>query len=265
MRTLPALEIARDNALFGLKRALAFSRRSGHGDAGALADIAVRFHALGIVALLADGNPGEFARMLALSGQADLQCRQLDLTREPRLFMASRSIPFHSALAAGDLSTAAAIAERCPDRHQEGFEYEDDYLKHRFLQRLILTPEDEAGLLALLDRWDRVAERKPPPSHALSRAIVARDARAFDNAMDEMIARRADNLKQWRKSPAYKVEDDALLGPLSVDGLAYLRLAELRKLPTQSEYDTMPSVARVKLGTPLPPPGAWQQFDPTAE
>jgi hypothetical protein len=251
-----AIEIARENAKHSLQEDLLASARISHRAPVLLCDIASRFHTLGIVAMLGDGDPLEYARLLALAGQTDAHCRSLDLSSEPRIRMVSRFLPFADALAAGDLDTARAIARLCPEAHEEGFEYEDDFLRYRFMHLLLTASDNESVLSRLLNRWKEVAEGNPSPHWALSRAILSRDPIAFEAAMADVLAARRENRAKWRKTPNYRVELDATEGSLFVLGLAYLRLADLRDMPTLDEYEGMPSMARVRLGTP-PPPGAW--------
>jgi hypothetical protein len=259
-----AIEIARDNALFRLEKGFSASVAAGHRNAAALIAVAESFHTLAIVALLADANTTQFAHLLALSGQVDLHCRTLDLSAEPRAHMASRAMHFADAIAAGDLDTAAGIATRCPVHHQDGYEYEEDYLKHRILQHWVLAPEDTRSLRALLDRLEQVTEGRPPPQHGLVHALLDRDAQAFDNAMGDFVARRNANLKVWRKTASYRVEAEATEGNLSTLGFAFLRMAELRGLATARDYDGMPSIGRVAPGAKLPPAGTWRSFDPAS-
>jgi hypothetical protein len=256
MTSPSGLEIARENASFELEQALAASAQKGHRDGELIAHAADRYHLLGIVALLTDADPKEYARLLALAGQADVACRSLGATLEPETRMASRSGPFEDALAAGDLDTAREIARLSPDAHEPDFEYEDDYLKTRVLHVLLLEPDGDKAR-RLHARWEEVLEGQHSPSHELSRVLIERDAGGFASALAATLASSEENFAEYRKSPEYRIEFGATDGALWVEGLAYLRIAELRGLPTEEDYSGMPSIARVPVATARPAPGAW--------
>lgn len=251
------IEIARENAAYELALSLRASSAKAHRDAELLTHIALRYHTLGIVSLLADADQAKYARFLCLAGQVDVYLRGLDLSADPKHNAASREIPFADALAAGDLDGARAIARLAPAVHQEGFEYEDDFLRAKFMHLLLLAPTDQAALARTLDRWNEVAEGAPTEYHALSLSLLQRDATAFDDAVHAVLARRRGKLAEWRKTPNYRVESDATDGGLFVFGLAYLRLAEFVGIPTAADYEDMPAQARVPLGTNLPKPNSW--------
>lgn len=253
-----AIEVARANAQFSLSRSLRASAQRSDRDPTLLSEIGMRFHTLGIVALLADADRSAFARLLALSGQTELHCHGLDLSEHPRITMASRWIPLADTLAAGDLEGARRLSQLASDTCQEGYEYEDDFLRSRFLHILLLTPDDEVQLTGLLERWDQVTHGRPTSYHALSCALLARDRVAFTEAMARVLSYRRMNLLRWRKTPGYRAELDATEGSLFVLGLAYLRMADLRGIPTIEDYEAMPGLARIPLGASLPASGSWR-------
>jgi len=42
-----------------------------------------------------------------------------------------------------------------------------------------------------------------------------------------------------------------------MNGLAFLRLAEMQNMPVQRDYPTIPMFARMNLGMPMPPENSW--------
>jgi hypothetical protein len=251
------IEIARENALYELALSLRVSSGKQHGDAQLLAHIALRYHTLGIVSLLADADQDRYARCLCLAGQVDGHLRRLDLSADPTHNAASRELPFADALVAADLEGAREIARLAPDRHQEGVEYEDDFLRIKFMHQLLLAPNDQAALQSTLDRWDQVAEGAPSEYHALSLSLLRRDDSAFDEAIHAVLDRRRGKLAEWRMTPNYRLESDATDGGLFVFGLACLRLAELVGISTQPDYEGMPEPARIPLGRKPLAPNSW--------
>lgn len=256
MTSVSGLEIVRQDALFSLRKGLEASVRQDHRDASLLSQISVQYHLLAIVALLGDADQKEYVRLLALSGQTDVACRSLGAEVDPRIRMTSRSLPFEDALAAGDLDTAREIARLSPDVHDPGFEYEDDFLRVRVLQVLLLEPDGPAAS-RLLARWEEVLAGERSPFLELTRVLVERSAAELGPALAATSASRQENLAAWRKTLQYRLELDETDGAVWVQGLAYLRIAELRGLPTKAKYKGMPSAARVPLGAALPAPGAW--------
>jgi hypothetical protein len=49
-------------------------------------------------------------------------------------------------------------------------------------------------------------------------------------------------------------------GQIFVEGLAVLRIAELKGLKISGEYPLIPEISRVPLGTPLPAEDAWKRM-----
>jgi hypothetical protein len=254
-----ALEIARENASFELEQSLrVLPSRDAAGVPLLLGEIALRYHVLGIVTLLTDAVPDTFAAYLSLSGQTDAQLRSLNLSAHPKYLAGSRGVPFLDALTAGDLTSARSIAASAPTTHDPDWEYEDDFLKFRFMHVLTLDPQADDAVQPILTRWTVVLEGAASAAFDVAQAITNRDEKALDESLELLLAERRRTLEAWQATPAYREEIAATESAIYVEGLGLLRIAELRGLRADREYDMMPSIARIPLSTALPPPGAWR-------
>ena len=252
-----AIAIVRENARFELEQSLKALGNSFDADVKLLVEISVRYHLLASAFLLEDSDQRGFACLLALSGQTDLYLRGQDLSAHPRWLAASHSLPFADALAAGDLATAGAIARLAPSAWLKGHEYEDDFLQAHLQHRLLVAPDDEAALRAILTRWEAVVGSAGSAELDAARALVDRDVAALEDALHRVVHQRQTRLAAWRRRPDYRDTLDATEGAIFVPGLALLRLAELRGLEIRREYDLLPGLARVAAGGVLPGPGEW--------
>lgn len=258
--THPYLEYARANHQHALQEALS-EIAAGQPEPDAYFAAGFAWRILGLCALLEDADTRAFSACLAKSGQARLYLLQLihqGLTCPPKVQCTSKDIFFAASLAAGDLDTARAIAQLAPQRHFPDIEYEDDFLFYHFLHRALLTPEDTDRLEALIARWDQVLEGGDSAYRDVCRELLSGRPEYFKSAFASFLQERKESLREYAESFTSSKELLATEGKIFVEGLAVLRLAELRGLPTQPQYPLIPRLARVPLGTPLPPHGSWR-------
>lgn len=257
---MSALDNAREGCLFFLRARLDDVARGVFGD-GAFFTITRAYRRLALAALLADADVDQLRGLLARSGQAHvhvLTVIQRGRAIDPKYHCTSKADPFFDALTAGDLDTARSIATLSPTTHVPDVEYEDDFLRGYTLHRILLDPDDRAGIEPLLDRWNDVLEGGQDVFYDVTRALFDRDPDAFEAAFDRLIERRGEVVSAWRRMASHNPEIDATEGAVFVEALGILRLAEMLGLPTRPDYRFAPDIARIPLGLPLPPPGAWQ-------
>lgn len=255
------LEVARENSLYWLEKCLEGINQGTASQGGPYEEISYRYRVLAIVSLLLETDRKAFAHFLCKSGQAYLYLLELverGASISPESYCASHSDPFLDALAGGDIDTATAIARLSPDRHVEGIEYEDDFLRYRFLHRIVSEPENVQALRGLLDRWETVLEGVESPWREVSLALFLKSDDDFDKGMASLILHRKENLERWRKTTQYRNEIDATDGQIFVRGLGLLRIAEMRGIRTRPDYLYMPDLARIPLGSSKPESGAWR-------
>ncbi|NVI96616.1 immunity 49 family protein [Myxococcus sp. AM009] len=259
------LEVIRDDTLFSLGEALRSLRvgdaREQSGEA--YSTVALCHRRLAFCALLAQADVGRFATHLCHSGRARLQFLQLVAAghgSEPLYRCASKAFSFIDALTAGQLDLAVEIARLEAGRSDPSHEYEEDFLLHHFLHRF--TMQLHAGvaseLSGILDRWESVLQGKEDGYLMVCRALHARSALDFNQAMEGVIAERILTFKNKPRDEGPNDELRRTEGAIFMNGLALLRLAELCGLETFREYPTLPGMARVPLGGRLPPVDGWR-------
>jgi hypothetical protein len=233
---------------------------SGQPAADAFFAIGAAWRVLGICALLEEADRAAFAACLVKSGQARralLQRVQQGLVCPPKVICTSKDVFFAASLAAGDIGTARDIAGLAPQKHFEGFEYEDDFLFYHFLHHVLAAPDDTVGLRVILKRWDEVLEGGESAYRDICRELVMGDVRAFESAFMAFVRERQESLRDYARGFAANKELLATEGKVFIEGLAVLRLAELRSLPTPPQAPLIPRLARLPLRDRLPPPDAW--------
>lgn len=253
----------RENQRFQVRHALEEIRGGQGPQEVAFFSLMFGYRLLAICAMLEDADVDGFAALLAKSGFARLEFlnRAAPGQRIPEKFVCgSKNLGFSSALAAGDLGTAVAIARLSPRGHFEGVEYEDDFLFFHFLHSMVSDPKDEDTLRRILARWEEVLDGGPSSSRAVCEALLGGDGKDFDAAFEGFVGGRKKDLEIWKESLTYDAGLDATEGKIFVEGLAVLRLAEIKGVPTQREYDLVPDLARVPVGTPLPPADSWRSL-----
>jgi hypothetical protein len=257
---LSALGASRANHAYALREALAEVAR-GTATGGTYLSISRAHRRLAVGTLLADASLDAFRASLTKSGQA--YAHMLNLVRsgasfDPYDLRVSVADAFFDALAAGDLDTARVIARLSPNTHLPEDEYEDDFLRNRVFQCILLDPDDASTIEGMLFRWADVIEDEPSVWLDVAAALYDRLPDPFEDTFDALLERRAQVLSTWRNRLDYRPEIDATEGAIFVEALGILRLAELLGLPTRPDYRFAPDIARIPLGLPLPPPGAWQ-------
>lgn len=221
------------------------------------------YRVLAICALLLDADPQTFTAHCARSAYARLAfLRELDRVDQvdPRYLCTSKNIAFSAALAAGALETASELAARSPEQHFELVEYEDDFLFFHFLHRAILEPEDDLHLKQIVERWEAVLEGGSSGYLDVCRVLSRRDANELDPAMVALIDTREAQLQRYLTAANFNPELYATEGKVFLEGVAVLRLAEMRGIHTQDEYKFIPDLARIPLGAEHPAFETWRSY-----
>jgi hypothetical protein len=217
---------------------------------------------LGLCTLLQQSDRDAFAAGLSKAGNARAEFLMLahqGLEAPAKYLCASKNIGFSAALAAGDLKAARRIAELSPHSHFSDIEYEDDFLFFHFMHRSLLEPENHEALNRLLARWDVVLEGGDSGYRDVCRSLL-RTNREFEEGFDSLIHFRQIQLNEYKERISCDREMFAAEGQIFVEGLAVLRIAELKGLKISGEYPLIPEISRVPLGTPLPAEDAWKRM-----
>jgi hypothetical protein len=259
--SLHPLDLANERYTFHLALAL---RNLAHGvdsPGELLFNVSNCYRILGLCALLREADTNAFAALLCKAGQARLHMLELAAAGraiEPSFLCLSDDVGFSAALAAGDLQTATRLAALSPRLHFADLEYEDDFLFFHVLQLMLVGPADTRAPQEALTRWREVGGSDIPPEWDVCQALVERSEPGFVRAFDALVEERKRLMQNYRRQLDSDEEILATEAKIYVDGLAILRIAELRHIPTRSAYDLMPRIARVPLGSRLPGGEAWR-------
>jgi hypothetical protein len=218
-------------------------------------ELAHKFRSLAIMLLLSQGSTGLFLHNLMRAGRA----REVYLQRLHAAGIASdhfaacgRCAPLLDAIAAGDLERARRIAQLSPTALLAG-EYEDDHHYAQLLHRLIQEPPPEQECESILERFETFLDGQANPRLDIARALVQRDAAAFEDALAALLDEFERRIEQAKERAQLEEPVTLAQREVCVEALALLRLAGLRGLPTASEYRYCPSLARDPLPVPFPP------------
>ncbi len=217
--------------------------------------------ALGLWHLLARLDSSAYRACLARSGYAQLELLMLkrgNPALSGQTCCGSKVVGLASALAAGDLDIARKVALAMPTDHDPDWEYEDDFLFVTFLAKALLGASDEE-LGALLARWAVVTDGQLPAGAQACEMIVGRDQGAWPAAIRGYLEERAASLEAGRTSLTAQPETMATEGTVSMNGLALLRIAELRGLRTDEELPLCPRVAQLRPITGASPGSDWRK------
>ena len=175
----------------------------------------------------------------------------------------NRSYPHHlvsgcyeptlDAIAAGDMTLVREIAELSP----VDFRPPDEDGRRLLLcaapaASVFLNPVPKGDLQPLLDRFSAYLNGDKNPRLQVCEALAARDAGAFAEAFENFLAAFGEDIQ--KNMARGQLEDVHVLAQrhVSVEGLAMLRLADRRGIPTAREYLFCPSLARVPASSPCP-------------
>lgn len=176
------------------------------------------------------------------------------------------------AIGGGYWEAARDIARLSRTTHNPTKEHEDDFLYVMFLMtRFCLTPKSAesgvadtstTGQAAMLQRWEAVLDGAEDPRLDLCRAIDARDASAFQEALVATGEKRAATLDGMAAKGTLNEEQALWVRPVWPEGLGLLRLAEADGLGSDFDCPGVPAVLRVR------PPfrydrNAWRTLDYT--
>jgi hypothetical protein len=213
-------------------------------------DIASHYRAMGIYDLLINADTDGFFYGLVQSGltrKCFLQRCQDNKELEIPERMASFADPFFDAIAANQVRLAAQIAEASPGQWFKGLEYEDDFAYAAFLYSLILNREAKA-LEAYLLELQGAIEENVSERLDVCRALLERSQDSFDDAFSrflDLYFQQQEELANPKlglpQAQEFTFEANRRI---CVEGLAILRIAELRGLRTEGEYILCPDIAR---------------------
>jgi len=208
------------------------------------------YRALGICLLSGGADLDGFLDFLIQSGLVRrhyLQWAASDPAAEARHRRASFVEPAMDALAARQWKLAADIFAHTPSAWMEGEEYEDDFCHADAVRRLLA--EDLTGSGAVLKRWEAVLEDGEDTRLGVCAALRDRDPAALGGALRAYLERReSDAAALADPANASLLAEEATFFPnrwISVEGLAYVALAEQRRMEVPLDLPGCPPLARM--------------------
>lgn len=154
--------------------------------------------------------------------------------------------PLCDAIAAGAEPIAREIAAQSATSWLEGEEFEDDFHYGRVLHALLQENEGALGVETRLSDLARSAGPEEAPRLKVCQALVERNSDAFDKALRALIDERAAWFQARVGGLAPENSSFETDRFVFIEGLALVRLAELRGLRVEEEYLFLPSLARVR-------------------
>jgi hypothetical protein len=221
-------------------------------------EVSYKLRTLAILAILAKASTDGFVHSCTRAARA----RRLYLQRlvndgidRDHHFVSGCYEPLLDAIAAGDMPLVQEIDKLSPADFRPPDEYEDDYCYAQLLQRLCRDPVPEAELEPLLERFETYLDGDDNPRLPVCRALVNRDEDGFEQAFEDFLLTLAQIIQEKIDRGGY-VENVHVFAQrlISIEGLALLRIADLRGIRTESDYLYCPSLARLPASRPCPPP-----------
>jgi hypothetical protein len=218
-------------------------------------EVCGKLRALGIMTLLTKADTDTFCHNLIRSGMARQtylrRCRESGLMEDHHR-ASGRYEPLMDAIAAGDLGLAARIAALSPTDWMDGHEYEDDYCYAQLLHMLVAGEPDEAKAAALTARFEAYMEGRPNPRLDVARSLWERNQDGFSAGFEPLLRERETRIARDVERGAFQKPEVIAERRVFVEGLALLRLAEIRGLATETEYRFCPSLARRPMSRAFP-------------
>lgn len=251
------LPIVIENALMENEGLLRDLSSQDEPEMGEVLVLCRNFRIAGIGLLFLTGRPRDFLVHLSHSGRAFAHFLAHAEGQAPRL---SRCAPFFDALAAGDFVAAAEIARRSRRTWARNEEYEEDYLFVDFLMRRFFLKASLTQCDDLLTRWERALQGSEDIRLPLCRALLGKEADAFNEALEQYLDERRDEFDERAEGTELSDEEKATW-QLCVEGLALVRLAEHAGVETEQDYLHIPRAARKHVRGLVFQPDSWRRIE----
>jgi len=170
----------------------------------------------------------------------------------------SLASPFFDAIACGFDDGARQLAALSPTSVNSHKEYEEEFFYVRLLMDYFYLDEDEANINAMLREYKILHNQNPDIHYPLVNALINKKQKEFDEALVDCLYQRESQYSHNDDPYSNNADEAAILAHLSVEVLAWLRLAEQQGLKTDSEYFLAPGSARVRKKTAFADPDGWR-------
>jgi hypothetical protein len=233
-----------------------------------LEELSAFLQALALANLLAGMNEAEFRDNLIRSGHARRYFLRRSLAEQStsdRHLAVSRTDAQFDCLVGGSMNVAMEIAERSIGSWRGDWEYEDDFWYRKFMDALLLERWGNRNTAAaqILPRLADAIGDTAEPRYRVSRALLERDERGFNEAVFSLLDRHRTRAEQRRPGIVSSELPDALFwltSFVSIEGLALARLAEISGIAADDDLPLCPDVGRLPM-TSIEPPDLFVEVD----
>lgn len=218
-----------------------------------LLELCQLYRRIGCGHLLSHHDVREFTESLFSSAETYLMLLR---TREPgaekeRSFLArSRGVPLLDALCVGAWGLAREMDGAMPATWWSDVEEEEDFLFFKLLPALVDGQVDPADARRLAELLEEVGTARLRAVDAVLRA----DVRAFEEALRTLTDDWRVAIEQARETRPVDPYHDRTEAHVFIEGAALVKVAQLRRLKTQSRYDFIPAAILRDLTRMLPSP-----------
>lgn len=218
-------------------------------------DLSGKLRAAAIVVLLTKGDIDSFYHNLIRSGRS----RHIYLSRlndhevhNDHHQSSGRFGALLDTIAAGDFQLANSIIKLSKSEWFKGHEYLDDFCYAQIIHSLMTFDVITINVQHIIEQWENYQEGKLNYRLETCRALIAKDQELFDDSFDMLLLARENdiitNITRGEQEDIQVIAERQIF----VEGLALLRIADMRGMKTHSDYRYCPSVARLPMTSPFP-------------
>ena len=158
----------------------------------------------------------------------------------------SEAHPLYDALGAGYWDCAKVIARHSRETCNHDYEYEEDFLFVLFLIKHFFFQASLKECKAILIEHERIADGQESEKRGLCQSFLERDSNLFNKSLYAFLEQRLEEIQAKIKRGTMPEETACWRGFFSIEGIAFVRLAERLGLKTEPEYLHIPSIVRVE-------------------
>jgi hypothetical protein len=217
--------------------------------------VAGMYERLAIGFLLINGMPELFFSYLFRAGRSFAHF--LSVSGDDSKATAKARMPLFDAIACNDLPGALLISQRSRRTWNPDKEYEDDFLYVEFVMQKFFLAAGRPALAALLDRYEVVLEGAADFRLDACRAFLDGDPPRLERAIAALIDETEARLEKQRKAARLEPDEAATTAKVSIELLAWLRLAQESGFALAADYPLAPAFARLYQRAIFPAPDAW--------
>jgi len=222
-----------------------------------LLEACAMFRQRGICSLLLFGEPKTYH--INTMQSASIYSQGIQKLNDSEI-VTSRAKPFYDAIGSMYFDCAKVIAQNSSMEWKPDYEYEDDFLYVKFLMQYFFLDSGKIECEKILDGYEKSLEGANDIKLEICRSYISSDNALFEENILELLEQISDDIESKIEQETMPEEVWAGIRYFSNEGLALLRLAELKGFNTGVRYPLVPAIVRddpkIKYN-----PNAWQNLD----